>query len=131
MTVLTKEHRRTMGWAFVGVCAGLVVVLLITLVAGISRSSNKSAALAQAIRDTQKSNTALAITNGQLLEIIHSCLTPGQPCYQQAQQQRAMTARDSRRVVVAAVTCAVVTPNPTVQTVGACVQASLAGDHAN
>lgn len=130
MTLLTKERRRTVGWMFVGLCAGVVMALVITWVASTSKSSSKTADLAQAIRDTQKTNTAVNSTNTQLLEIIHSCLTPGQPCFQEAQRQRAMTAASNKRVVIAAVTCAATIPNPTVPTVGACVQAFLASDSA-
>lgn len=119
MTALTKERRRTIGWAFVGVCAGIVVVLLITVVVNTSKTVTT-------IRATQKTNTAVNSTNSQLLEIIHSCLTPGQPCYQQGIQQRAATAQDTKHLVIAVVTCAFTLPQVNATTVNGCVDDQLA-----
>lgn len=131
MTVLTKERRRTAGWVFVGICVGSVVVLVLTVVVNTSRSSSKTVDLAQAIRTTQKSNTALNTTNTQLLQIIHSCLTPGQPCYQAGQAQRAQTAKGTQRSAAAAAACAASLPDPTYRAVYRCARAALAHDHAS
>jgi hypothetical protein len=124
MTGLTKERRRVALHVLAGSCAGLLIVLVITVLVSTSQSSSKSADLAQAIRDTQKTNTALNTTNAKLLHQvadlsrrIHSCTTPGKPCHDRSQHQLATTVTglnaSTQRAAAASAACAATIHDPT------------------
>lgn len=108
----------------------LIIVFVVTsLVASLILGAAllvRTSGVVTAIRGTQVTNTSVNKTNQSLLQIIHSCLTPGQPCYQQGQKQRASTAKGNARASSAAAACAVELPDPTYHAVYRCVKEHLA-----
>lgn len=92
--------RMRVAWAVVGVMGGLCVIVVVV---AILVSATKSTA----IRDTQVTNTQLLENTGATLELIQSCTTPGEPCYDDGQKRTAAAVGDINRVIVLAAACSV------------------------
>lgn len=82
--------------------SALVALLLITavIVGQIRHQQVQSAG-------TLRSADAAAKSAQDTADAIHSCVTPGEPCFQQAQRQTAGAVASINRVVILAAACAV------------------------
>jgi hypothetical protein len=86
-------------------------------------------------RGTLLSATAAAEAARETAESIHSCVTPGESCYERSQRQQAGAVADINRVVILAAACAVDLPDnlPILQRqtqIQACVINGLARENA-
>lgn len=93
-----KQNR--IAWGIASVTSALLVVIVVTAVL-------VSAAKSSAIRDAQVSNTRTLDNTALTLQLIQSCTTPGEKCYEDAQARTAKAVGDINRVVVLAAACSV------------------------
>ena len=109
MTELDQELQRKTTRATLASRALVVVgLVLLSLILGMQlfatvqtgHVTDGVAAQQDRIRGTQKNNT-------ELLKLVKSCTTPGQPCYERGQQQTAGAVATINRVVVLAAACSV------------------------
>lgn len=114
-----RQWWRSAGYALAGLCVGLVVVLLLSLVV-------KTTSVVTTIRGTQETNTQITRTNAETLRIIKSCTTPGQSCYDRGQKATAGAVASINRVVILAAACASQHRGESVARVQTCVLNRLA-----
>jgi hypothetical protein len=110
---MTRKLRPVLG-ALTAIGAGVLAILLLTLIV-------RTWSLADAIRETQKSNTGA-------VKLIRDCTDPSGDCYKRGQKQTAVAVADINKISVYAAACA---DRPGVQTASeiyACVVERLAQD---
>ncbi len=85
---------------FVGVSLSLLLIVTAVIVGQIRGQQVQSAG-------TLKSANAAAKSAQDTADSIHSCVTPGEPCFRRAQRQTAGAVASINRVVILAAACAV------------------------
>lgn len=88
----THEAKRQIGWTFVGLLTGIVIVISLTLLA-------RTWSLTDSIRDSQQSNAST-------LTLIKDCTEPGGNCYKRNQKASGQAIDVINRVSVYAAACA-------------------------
>lgn len=107
-----NTNARPYAWALVALLVAALVVLQLT--ATLVGADNTST-----IRQSQRNNA-------ETLQIIKSCTTPGQECFDRGQKQTADVVADINRVAVLAAACADRPRQQTVEDIQSCVISRLA-----